>query len=121
VRCSERCKCLDCRNDKTSAVACEKSHSHTLFGNQCVESAFPPSALQKKFYMEGDAVVHSKGCNCKHSHCLKRYCECLAAGARCTLRCRCLDCQNGRALFEKRDGDVPVMSCSAAAAGSGTA
>jgi hypothetical protein len=39
-------------------------------------------------------MVHSKGCNCKNSRCLKRYCECHAAGVQCTVRCKCLNCQN---------------------------
>jgi hypothetical protein len=121
VRCNERCRCLDCRNDKNSAAASENSHSQSLFGNHCVDPAFPQSALEKKFHIEGDAVVHSKGCNCKHSHCLKRYCECHAAGARCTARCRCLDCLNQRSLFSEHDGGVPVLSRPDAAAGIGTA
>jgi hypothetical protein len=96
ARCSALCKCLDCENKQSSTDVHEECSSESLFKTTCATSAFPQSALEKKFIVEGDAVVHSKGCNCKHSHCLKRYCECLAFGARCSAWCRCLDCKNGR-------------------------
>ena len=64
-----------------------------------VQTFPPPNPL--KFMIEGQSVVHSKGCNCKHSHCLKRYCECHAAGARCTIRCRCQYCQNGASATDE--------------------
>ena len=33
-------------------------------------------------------------CNCKQSHCLKRYCECLKNGRVCTSACQCCNCEN---------------------------
>ena len=33
-------------------------------------------------------------CRCKYSHCLKLYCECLAAAKACNEACKCLGCQN---------------------------
>lgn len=36
-----------------------------------------------------------RGCRCKRSRCLKKYCECYGVGLKCGENCICEDCQNG--------------------------
>lgn len=37
---------------------------------------------------------NSNPCKCKNSFCLKKYCECFAAGRQCESSCKCINCKN---------------------------
>lgn len=40
------------------------------------------------------SFVYKKGCNCKKTNCLKKYCECYNAGVKCSHHCKCEGCSN---------------------------
>jgi hypothetical protein len=55
-----------------------------------------PEAFTSKVQTDkkGKKKVHKKGCNCRRSNCLKKYCECYSAGIKCGEHCKCDDCKN---------------------------
>ncbi|QDZ17601.1 Tesmin/TSO1-like CXC domain-containing protein [Chloropicon primus] len=81
--CSGECLCKDCGNTPSNKKVVDETRRSIQSRDPL---AFQPTILSGQ--------RHKKGCHCKRSHCLKKYCECFQAGIKCSELCRCEECHN---------------------------
>ncbi|XP_021716961.1 protein tesmin/TSO1-like CXC 2 isoform X1 [Chenopodium quinoa] len=107
VYCVEPCSCQDCFNKpihEETVLATRKqieSRNPLAFAPKVIRTADSAQEVGEDTTRTPASARHKRGCNCKKSNCLKKYCECYQGGVGCSINCRCEGCKNA---FGRKDG-----------------
>ncbi|XP_043692295.1 CRC domain-containing protein TSO1-like isoform X2 [Telopea speciosissima] len=111
VYCVEPCSCQECFNKpihEDTVLATRKqieSRNPLAFAPKVIRSSEPVVEVGDDSNKTPASARHKRGCNCKKSSCLKKYCECYQGGVGCSINCRCEGCKN---TFGRKDGSALV-------------
>ncbi|XP_062209361.1 CRC domain-containing protein TSO1-like [Phragmites australis] len=107
VYCSEFCSCQGCLNNHTQeeTVLCTRKRTESrnplAFAPKVTRTCGSSQELVDDSNKTPASARHKRGCNCRKSFCLKKYCECFQSGVGCSISCRCESCKNS---FGRREG-----------------
>lgn len=107
--CAESCACQGCFNraeyEDTVLETRQQIESRNplAFAPKVVQLVAYPPAKELGNLSTPSTARHKKGCNCKRSMCVKKYCECYQSNVGCSDGCRCEGCKN---VYGKREDHI---------------
>ena len=94
--CGDGCSCVGCSNRFENLEDIKEAREAILLRNPqaFVDKIAETVTPSKDGSVSMSGPQHRRGCNCKKSKCLKKYCECYQAGVACGDHCKCCGCHN---------------------------
>ncbi|XP_061376459.1 CRC domain-containing protein TSO1-like [Gastrolobium bilobum] len=108
--CTEPCSCHGCFNrheheDKVVETKLQiQSRNPNAFAPK-ITAETPSNNMEDENLTTPSSARHKRGCNCKRSMCMKKYCECFQAEVGCSSGCRCEGCKN---VFGRKEDSVAL-------------
>nr|XP_024383711.1 uncharacterized protein LOC112286236 isoform X3 [Physcomitrium patens] len=105
--CVGSCACRNCFNKPEYEATVLNTRQQIeardplAFAPKIVQAAEPTPIPRDDALDTPASARHKRGCNCKKSLCLKKYCECYQAGVGCSEGCRCEGCKN---MYGRKEG-----------------
>ena len=90
--CDSNCCCHDCSNTNNNALR-----------HNTIEQILSkdPQAFNAKIEASANKKINRRGCTCRKTNCLKKYCECYHAGIPCSEFCKCDHCKNNEFFIKE--------------------